>query len=419
MKIAYFTNQYPKASHSFIRREIASLESLGVEIQRISIRRPAALVDPADEIEAEKTWIIFDHLPQAVLLAIRWLLLHPLATWRAMRLAVSIGFRNGNLVKHLFYLVEALALAQWLTGWHIGHVHAHFGTNPAAVAMLCRVAGGPGYSITIHGPDEFDAPRSLALKEKIQHASFVVAISQFARSQLFRWASPADWPKIHVIHCGVDDHFLNAPLSPIPDSPSLVCVGRLSEQKGQLLLVRAAAVLIKEKIPLKLLLVGDGPMRSEIEALISHLGVGEEIKVTGWQSNSQVREHILNARALVLPSFAEGLPVVIMESLALRRPVISTYVGAIPELIDHNQSGWLVPPGDLDALTHAMRAALSATPGQLEAMAALGRARVAAHHDSQIEARRLLPMFSEITTSPISESVEASSGLPGIPVTPR
>ena len=210
---------------------------------------------------------------------------------------------------------------------------------------------------------------------------------------LYRWCLPKQWSKIHVVHCGVDDEFLLRPSLNIPAEPRLVCVGRLCEQKGQLLLLDAVAQLAAEGLQFKLVLVGDGPLRGEIEAAIARMGLQEHVEMSGWASNSQVRQHILASRAMVLPSFAEGLPVVLMEALALGRPVISTYVAGIPELVEEGRSGWLVPPGSVEALTQAMRCALQLPVEQLEEMGSAGAVRVAQRHNVAYEASSLAALF--------------------------
>jgi glycosyltransferase involved in cell wall biosynthesis len=193
----------------------------------------------------------------------------------------------------------------------------------------------------------------------------------------------------------VDELFLAAPPAPITERSRLVCVGRLCEQKGQLLLVEAAARLVKEGRELELVLAGDGELRAPIEAAIARHALQGRVRITGWISNEQVRAEILAARAMVLPSFAEGLPVVLMEALALGRPVISTYVAGIPELVVPERSGWLVPAGDVDALADAMRAALRASPRELEALGLQGAERVRERHDARIEAAKLSALLRE------------------------
>jgi len=221
----------------------------------------------------------------------------------------------------------------------------------------------------------------------------VVAISEYGRSQLFRWSPHPLWPKIHVVHCGVDERFLDVVPTPVPDVARFVCVGRLCEQKGQLLLVRALAELVRRGREVELVLAGDGEMRSELETLIRDEGLAARVQITGWASGERVRQEILAARALVLPSFAEGLPVVLMEALALHRPVLSTYVAGIPELVVPGECGWLVPAGDVESLVAAMEAALDTPVEILAAMGAAGAERVRRRHDVRTEAGKLHQLF--------------------------
>ncbi len=397
MKIAFLVHYYPKVSHSFIRREIAALEAMGIPVARFSIRScPGELVDPADLLELEKTRTVLDVGAIRLFLSLlRVALTKPIRFMQALWLTFKIGWGSDRgILRNLVYLAEACVLLGWFSDLEISHLHAHFGINPTAVAMLCHVLGGPSYSFTVHGPKEFDSATSLALPEKINRSAFVVAISSFGKSQLYRWCDRDQWSKIHVVHCGLDKTFLNAVYQPIPDKPQLVCVGRLCEQKGQLLLVEAAGQLAAQGLDFKLVLVGDGPLRSQIEISIARLGLEDKIEITGWASNSEVQQHIFASRAMVLPSFAEGLPVVIMEVLALGRPVISTYVAGIPELVEPGVCGWLVAPGAVEALTTAMRTALESPVAVLEQMGKIGIQRVAQHHDATQEARKLALLFN-------------------------
>ncbi|MCY2954765.1 MAG: glycosyltransferase family 4 protein [Planctomycetota bacterium] len=398
MTIACLTNQYPHTSHSFIRREIAAVEAKGVRVVRYSIRRSSAkLVDPGDVEEQKKTRVVLDG---GMLLLIMGLLAfglgRPARFVRGLWLAMGLGYRSDRgLLLHCIYLAEACVLVRWFERDGVEHVHAHFGTNSAAVAALCHALGGPAYSFTVHGPDEFDRPEAMKLGMKIAGAAFVVAISEYTRSQLYRWCPHEHWGKIHVVHCGVDGSFLGRKVVPISSANRLVCVGRLSEQKGQLLLVEALGKVVREGRQVELVLVGDGPMRAEIEALIQRLGLAESVKVIGWKSGDEVRQEILAARAMVLPSFAEGLPVVIMEALALGRPVISTYIAGIPELVKSGVTGWLVPAGSVEELAAAMREVLEAPAEKLDAMGWVGAGWVAERHDATIEAEKLVWLLAE------------------------
>jgi colanic acid/amylovoran biosynthesis glycosyltransferase len=401
MKLAYFVNQYPKVSHSFIRREILALEKLGYEIERFALRTDKAeLVDPLDQSELNQTRYILSEKPEKIISAfIKTVLSSPLSFITGLKSAIKLGLRSERgLIFHLIYLVEACLLLQWQKASGIAHIHAHFGTNSTTVVMLAHLMGGAEYSFTVHGPEEFDKPEFIHLAEKIKHCRFVVAISSYGRSQLFRWIPVSQWHKVKIIHCGLDSTFLESPAQKTPEaSRQLICVGRLCEQKGQLLLLDAMKRLQDQGVSCKLILAGDGPMRKEVESRITEYNL-PAVEITGWISSDQVKQLLLASRGMVLPSFAEGLPVVIMEALALRRPVISTYVAGIPELIQSGVNGWLVPPGDVDALTSAMQNLLNATDSALETMGELGFNAVASHHNADHEAKKLAKLFHKALT---------------------
>ncbi|HSM81222.1 MAG TPA: glycosyltransferase [Nodosilinea sp.] len=410
--VAYLVNQYPKVSHSFIRREIQGLEACGLTVHRFSIRSCAEeLVDADDQAELAKTRVVLGQglLGLAVGLG-RVAVGRPLALVRGLTLAWQLSQKaERGLLYHLIYLAEACVLLGWLQTAEVDHVHAHFGTNSTTVVLLCRALGGPHYSFTVHGPEEFDKIYPIGLPEKLRQAKFVVAISSFGRSQLYRWMELADWGKVHIVRCGVDQSFLAEAVQPVPDVPVFVCVGRLTEQKGHLLLLEAVKRLADQGSPLKLVLVGDGELRSPIEALIEAYGLQRQVVITGWASNQEVRAHLLRARAMVLPSFAEGLPVVIMEALALGRPVISTAIAGIPELVETGVNGWLVVPGSVDSLVTAMEAALHSAPAQLSEMGRRGAERVARDHDARREAQTLARLFTGKTVDLAAPALEPAT----------
>ncbi|MES2831780.1 MAG: glycosyltransferase [Pseudomonadota bacterium] len=396
MKIAYLVSQYPKVSHSFIRREILALEALGFDILRISIRGwEQTLVDPVDQQERAHTrYVLGGGLMKSFVAGARTLVRRPGKFAAALKLAIKSGIRSDRpLPYHLIYLAEACLVAEWLEEFGAVHLHAHFGANGAEVAMLSHIVGGPSYSFTVHGPEEFDKPEFLGLREKIRRAAFVVAITSFCRSQLYRWADYGDWKKVAIVHCGIEPAFHQAPATALPTVPTLVCVGRLCEQKGQLLLVRAVERLVRKGQSLSLVLAGDGEMRGDIEQLIAELNLSNTIRITGWISSDQVRDEIVAARALVLPSFAEGLPVVVMEAMSLYRPVLTTFIAGIPELVIDKENGWLIPAGDIDALVVAMQTILETPDAQLQAMGAAAHRRVLARHSIDIEAAKLATLF--------------------------
>lgn len=400
-RVAYLTNVYPKISHSFILTEIKALERAGFSVERFTIRRTSdAVADRQERAEQRRTTALFDgNRPHLLLAIVRRFIRRPIRTVRAFGKAVGGACRQGlslvNLARSLAYLGEAASLAEHLERLGVHHVHVHFGTNPATVARLAAHMAPLTFSFTVHGPDEFDAPLALDLGGKIAEAAFVVGVSHFGRGQLMRWSDPSVWNRIHVVRCAIAPQFLTA--APSGEPPRrLVCVARLSAQKGLPLLIEAAAQLACEP-HFTLHIIGDGEQRSAIEAQIMRLGLGDRIRLLGWRSPQDVLREVAGARAFVLPSFAEGLPVVLMEALALGRPVIATAIAGIPELVN-SSNGWLVPSGSVEALADAMRDALDAPASRLENMGAAGRARVLEMHHPDVNAQVLARLFAPLTS---------------------
>lgn len=419
MRLAYLVTTYPHISHSFVRREIAALEAGGACVSRFSLRSSTAeLADAADRAELSKTRVILRAGAFGLLIAVlRVMVLQPRSFARSLALALRLAWSSQRgVLRHVGYLAEACCLLQPLKSEGIQHLHAHFAANSAAVAMLCQELGGPPYSFTAHGIEAFDAPAAISLGEKIKRAQFVVAVCEHGRSQLCRWSAPAEWSKIHVIRCGVDEKFLAYPRTEPPAAPRMVVVARLGPEKGHLVLLEAVALLLKNKAEIELVLVGEGPMRPELEAGIKKMHLGHCVRIEGWRSGVDVRDEILASRALILPSFAEGLPVVLMEALALGRPVISTYVAGIPELVENGVTGWLVPAGSAERLAEAIQDALKAPIGKLSEMGRQGTARVAQCHDATREAAKLVDMFRRavVGTEPVRHNKQVNSAITAV-----
>jgi glycosyltransferase involved in cell wall biosynthesis len=398
MRLAYLTPQYPKVSHTFVRREIHALEAAGHDVLRISIRRPDGelTVDPADRAEREKTVFCLAAGPARLAAAVAATALRrPGPALRTLGRALRLGLAGGRgPIAHLAYWVEACFVLGRLEAHGSEHVHVHFGTNAATVAWLVRDLGGPPFSMTVHGPDEIDAPLAHRLGDKIRASRFTVAISHYTSAQLRRWVPPSEWSKLHVVRCSVDEGFLDA-ATPVPEtSRTLLCVGRLCPQKGQLVLLEAFAAVADRHPDARLVLAGDGEMRADVEAAIARLGLGARVEITGWIDEAAVRGHLAACRALVLPSFAEGLPVVIMEALAAGRPVLSTWVAGIPELVRPGENGWLVPAADREGLAVALEAVLTTPAERLTEMGERGARAVRERHHAATEAGRLAALFA-------------------------
>ncbi|HHX88930.1 MAG TPA: glycosyltransferase family 4 protein [Paracoccus sp.] len=399
MKIGYILNTYPSPSHSFIRREIRALERRGLAIHRLAMRPDdSPLPDPADREEAAVT----EYARAQGALALVWALFlvglaHPVRIYSALALAIRTGRRSeAGVLRHLMHYLEAAWVTRRAMELKLDRLHAHFGTDPATVAMLAQAMGAPPYSFTVHGPGEFDKPAAISLDQKAERADFVVAISSYGRSQISRWVPHRLWPCLHVVHCGIEPlTFAEPPPLPAARPLVLVSIGRFAEQKGQLLLLDAMAEAVRRGVDVRLVLIGDGEMRPLIERSITHHGLGRHVTLTGWLDEAGVLRELARAHGMVLPSFAEGLPMVLMEAMAAGRPAIATWVAGIPELMQHGKTGWLVPAGDCPALVEAITDMSMTTDARLGRMAKTARARALMRHDIDTEAGKLATLFNQ------------------------
>lgn len=376
--VAYLVNVYPSPSHTFVRREIAALEGLGFAVHRFSHRRCAAtLVEPADRTEALQTEVLLEAGARGAVVAVlaamrRRPLRTALTAWSALAMALRSDRR---FAAHAGYFVLACLLARRLRAIGCRHVHAHFGTNPAAVAWLVHRLDRVGYSVTCHGPHEFVLPDRLDLGTKLAGASLVAAVSAAGEAAL-RARYPELASRIVRVRCGLDRRWFAAAAGPVPDVPQLVSIGRLEPQKNPLLLLQSAQLLAGRGVPFRLVLVGDGGLRDAAVRFVARHRLGDHVRLVGWGTQAQVAMALADSRALVLGSDDEGLPVAIMEAFAVGRPAIATAVGGVAELVENGVTGWLVPPRDAEALAAAMAACLCSPAATLQAMADAGRRRV-------------------------------------------
>ncbi len=390
--IAYLTGEYPRATDTFIQREVAALRALGHPVETCSVRRTGTehLVGEEQKAEAKATFYILAAAksPMVTLAAVFGALLrNPVRFLRAMVLAFRTsppGLRNR--IYQLFYFVEAAVLAAHLRKKGVRHLHNHIAKSSCTVAMLMSELSGIPYSFTLHGPDIFFAPDHWRLDEKVKRAKFVACISHFCRSQAMAFSNPKHWSKLHIIHCGVDPSRYEDGEDPV--DTNLLFVGRLAPVKGLPILLRALEPL-KAKYPkIHLTVIGDGQGRKALEKQTRQAGLSDNVSFVGYKSQSEVAEALAASDLFVLPSFAEGVPVVLMEAMAARRPVVTTQIAGIPELVTDGASGLLVPPGNPEALTAAIDKIL-ANPARATAMGIAGRAMVESAFDVSKEAARL------------------------------
>lgn len=396
MKLGYITNSYPMTSTTFIRREMEALEAMGVEIKRYAVRHwDGKLVDPLDIAEQARThYLLSGNLLNLFLSFFVVLFTQPAGFFRAANVWLQVCKNAGFSIKHFAYFLQATYLYRLTKKEGLKHVHVHFSTNATTVAMLAKQMGGPSYSFTAHGPDEFVDPTPASMFLKVQHAAFVVAISNYCRVQLVRFSSYDFWEKIIIVHCGIHVDEFEPSFTFDENNQSLICVGRICPQKAQLLFPAAIAKIKNEFPNMHVHFIGDGESRAALEAEIKKYAVEKFVTIHGWKANLEVRKMVKQNRALLLPSFAEGLPVVIMEAFALGRPVISTYIAGIPELVDAS-CGWMTPAGSIDGIANAMRVALKTPVSTLEAMGKEGRKRVEAEHNLKTIAPILAQAFAK------------------------
>lgn len=395
-RIAYLTGEYPAVSHTFILREVLALRALGLEVLTCSIRRtgPQHHRGPDEQEAARTTFHVLDAArnPGTLLAALGWSLGRPKRLGRTIRLALAT--RPAGIkatIWQIFYLVEAMVLAHHLMRRGVTRLHNHFAMASSSVAMLASELSGIPYSFTLHGPADFLETRRWRLDEKIARAGFVACISHFSRSQGMLFSDPAHWSRLHIVHCGVvPERYGRDPARPA--GRHVLFVGRLAAAKGVPILLEAFARLHARFADARLTLIGDGPDRTHLETRAAELGLGGAVTFTGYRNQDEVADHLAQGDLFALPSFAEGVPVVLMEAMASGLPVLATRIAGIPELVEDGLSGRIVAPGDADAFSDAMIALLD-DPAQARALGQAGRARIAQDFDVRSEAGKLAALF--------------------------
>lgn len=393
-RIAYLAGEYPAVSHTFILREIAALRAQGLDILTCSVRKtgPEHHRGPVERAEAAATFNLLEKArrPRYLIGAQVAALKTPGLYLRTLRKAWAMrgpGLRAATY--QLFYFLEATVLAQHLRAQGVTHLHNHFAQASGTVALLAARLARIPFSFTLHGPADFTNPPRWRLDAKIADAVFVSCISHFCRSQGML-ASPVEhWSKLQIVHCGVEPERYDAPPA---SGKGLLFVGRLAAAKGVPVLIDAMPQILAVHPDASLTLIGDGPDRERLQDQVRGLGLSDAVRFTGYQSQDEVAQALAEAAVFVLPSFAEGVPVVLMEAMAARRPVVATRITGIPELVEDGVSGRVVAPGDAVVLAEAVRDILS-DPERAARMGEAGRGKVEVEFDIEREARKLAALF--------------------------
>ena len=396
-RIAYLVSKYPDFSHTFILREVLALRERGIEIEVASINDAPAKnrLTQTERDEAARTFYVKRLGVAGALRAKLWMLTHgPSGLVRGLIFAVKLG--GGHLsggLRCLFYYMEALILARWMGERGLTHLHVHFATPAATVALILTRVAPVTISMTVHGPDEFYDVSSYHLAEKVRGAKFVVCISFFAQSQLMKLVPGSYWMKFDVARLGVDtSKFLARPLPSTGGATQILCVGRLVSSKGQRILIEAVARLRKSGREVKLQLVGDGPDRADLEELVRELDLPQAVAFAGIVNQDNIGAYYRDADIFALASFAEGIPVVLMEAMAMEIPCVATRITGIPELIEDGISGLLVAPSDVDGMAAAIER-LIVSPELCESLGKAGRLRVQQQYELAASADRLKEIF--------------------------
>ena len=394
MKVAYLASQYPAVSHTFILREVTAVRALGVEIETFSIRRGEA--DPAlgedGLVEFENTRALVPVRLFSYLGAIFWALGTRFRRfWRCFFREVPWGKARGLKAKLLWmaYFLEAVQLARWLSQSGAERLHVHFPNNGSSTGMIAALLVDIPFSMTAHGSELLE-PERFQLGLKTEQCDFVACISDFGRKLIQNEVSEEHNAKLAIVRCGP------ALFHPLPmretDCPEIVCVARLSEEKGHFVLLDALQQLVAEGVNFRCTLVGGGPLEDQIRSEVAERGLSQHVTLDGAQPPDAVRGYYERASVVCLASFHEGIPVVLMEAMATRRPVVATAVGGIPELIRDGENGWLVPSKDPSALAGALKEALTDREAA-EARAAAGYEAVDAEYRVERSAERMVRLF--------------------------
>ena len=391
-RMAYLVSRYPAVSHTFIFSEIRELRKEGFDIFTASIndcdRPPSQLPELEKADQAGTFYVKSAGWCKALRAVISSLADNPAGTLRGLMFTLRLG----GSAKRLFYFIEALMIGKWMKDKGLEHLHVHFGMAASSVGMIAARTFPITYSLTIHGPDEFYEVSNCYLAEKVKTAHFICCIGLFARSQLMKISPSNQWQKLKVVPLGVDPYKFAPVTRTDADVFEILCIGRLVPAKGQHILLSAVKQMVDEKRAVRLRLLGDGPDRQSLEQRIVSEGLRDHVIFEGAVNQDRIPTFFKSADAFALASFAEGVPVALMEAMASEIPCVSTMITGIPELIRNEIDGLLVPASDQEALTAALRRLMD-DPSLRRRLGLAGRKRVIDRYNLQTNVRALAEVY--------------------------
>lgn len=396
--IAYLLSRYPAISHTFFLKEVLGLKQLGFSIGTCSINPPDRSPDRLTAAEAEEagqTYYIKGGHWRNISTLLSVLLRHPGVCLRGLRVTLSLATSDVYRCLYLcLYLLEALLLGAWMKRRKLDHLHIHFGSAVATVGFLASHAWGFSYSLTIHGPDEFYDVEHYRLAEKFRDARFIFCISNFCRSQVMKYCPPNQWENLHVLRLGVDpEHFRSQ--SRTPDLiVQIICVGRLTPAKGHNVLLQSLVTLLQRGHKIHLTLIGDGSERTQLEDFVHRHQLAAFVTFLGALNHDETHARLAQCDIFALPSFAEGIPVALMEAMAMEIPCVSTVIAGIPELIHNEVDGLLVSASSSEELAAALER-LVVSPDLRRQLGSAARTKVISCYNLNENISRLANAFEQ------------------------
>jgi colanic acid/amylovoran biosynthesis glycosyltransferase len=396
-RLLYLIGQYPAINHGYLLAEVRYLRKLGVEVGVASISsldRPLEKLSPEEREEAARTYYVkSEPVTKVVWLNLIEFLRHPLRYLGGLLFALRLaGVSPRRVAYHLAYFVEAVLVGRHMRLRGLSHVHASFS---ATVSLIMTRTFPVTMSFGVYGFGELHNPAESQLEERVKGARFVRSISLHGRGQLMLSCDRREWSKLIYVPLGIDpSEFPPRPPRVGSSPPHILCVGRLAPEKGQGILLEAMVALKAADLPVHLCLVGDGPDRSWLERRATALGISSQVEFAGWVDQEKLMSVYAETDLFVLPSLAEGIPMVLMEAMAMQIPCVAPRITGIPELIEDGVDGMLYVVADVEDLRRKILTLLK-SPELMQQIGKQARLRVMRDYDMARNTERFAAALAE------------------------